>query len=818
MREAWRSWRCAPGTAFFCIVSISVGLGSSIVVYSALDAAVFSSPSVSQIHQLVNIYRQDPRHTVVPAAAALFSANEVEALRAEAGLFSSVTAWRSARVNVAHPRVTDRIAVEFVDGDYFRTLGVNTAIGRAVGPSDDSPATAQIAVLSDTAWARWFGKDPAAIGTTIRVSGRVVTIVGVVEPMFRGISAPSVIPTELWLPLSQSDRPANASLDDPSLKVRARLDAAVTPRLASSMVATVGNRINRSVLRTHDELWVAVPTADIYLHESVHAIARPISIALMAMMAVMLAVMCSNVGAVIMARGLARSHQQAVRLSLGASRWHILQSEAVHAAMLLFVAVFGAFLLAAWTIQISLPKLWQLGPGLKVQLLVQPSLKIALIALAASALTLFISGMLPALRLSQVKLSNVLARGNTTVTGVTWRWRGVIIGAQVTVSTVAIVLGGVAAASVYSKAFHDPGFALHQLALVRIALPLNEGSDGLANRDRVDRILRSVRGQIGSDVAVAAGLPVGLVAPSYEIEPVGEANSAPRIARVIGGSPSTLSLLGVAILEGRTLETGDQNRQSPVVVLSRATALALFGTQHVVGRGVTLRSRQTGALKQSTPTYAEVIGIAADTDVIQVGRRTGSLLAYAPIEQHPADEVLLMTTSRDPDMASAKLAELLRVTDPDLAIADYGAAAGLANPVSPPLRVTAILASCIGVLTLLLAMVGLYGAVSLNVSARMTEIGVRMAIGAAPANIVRLILRDGLVSVLLGLIVGIVLAYPLASAAVAITAGTRDVVSPAWLLSVATIVLACGVVACAKPALQAASLNAADVIRRAAQR
>ena len=701
------------------------------------------------------------------------SAPDLRVLRETQRSFSSLAAYQSFTPAVTSPTITEVLAAEGVDGAYFSTLNVSPALGRLIQAADEASA-ARVVVLSDGLWRSRFRGDPRIVGTTVRMAGEVYEVVGVAPPAFAGATGP--IPgVGLWVPLatlSQSGMWGRSLLgadSDPNSAARCaacerwvvvfgRLAPGVAIATASAELSTLAANLDRTSPRSMTG-GSGLTTARQWRGRSILAITEDdnithrIGYTLVALVALVLVVACTNLANLVLARGTARQQELAVRCALGAPRWRLVREQCAESLVLACCGGLAAYaVFRTLGVLIDAEVNFPLPMGGRWLLSIHPRLDPPALVLAAGSLvlSLIVFGLEPALQLTRardLRLEMVAGAGPRRV-----RRQHMLVRWQVAISTGFFVVATMFVKYSVKEARHESGVQMDRIAVATLNVP-TAGWDETRTRRALDAVVEGARGQrsIGQ-VAVSAGLPFGVRPPiRLRLEP----DDAPAAAAdrgvdavAIAASPSIFATLGVPILRGRGFDDRDDAAAPPVLVLSDFTARRLFGESNAIGRQVSLgRSGISGSV-------ATVIGVARDTDV-------GRLLseprpfAYLPFAQRYDRSLTLVARARgDVDEAVRDLRTVIRGADPDFAIDVIGTGRSVMAGPFVFLSRAGLAAIGLGGLTLLLAMAGLFGIQSHIVEHRTHEVGVRMSLGATAAKIQWMILKDGARPVIGGLAVG----------------------------------------------------------------
>jgi predicted permease len=825
LRLAARRLLATPLFTVCAVLSLAVGVGVTTAVYSVVDALFLSDVGIPDPDRLVMV--------VIPADGRMLKGSlsqlDFDDLRAAQTSLSRLSASAPFSPALASTFTTELVAAEAVEGTYFQTLGVTMSQGRAIQPTDDL-AGLRVAVLSHSLWRTRFGADPGIVGRTARIGGVSFDVIGVAPRGFHGLNAgfhglnAGPTSTRLWIPLS-----AEASLGVPALappeRARDRRRLQVFGRLLSPVtVATAGAELTAIAARLDaafpaharsegnvviERRWTARSLASIA--EDNNALQR-FGLTLVAIVALVLVVACTNLSNLVLARGTSRAQELTIRSALGASRWRLVREQCAESVLLAFgggIAAYAVFQILRVLMDID----FQLGLpfGGTLTLEIHPSLDAAALAIAATslAISLLVFGLEPALQLTRsVDLRGRLAESAGGIGPSRGKRQGVLLRWQVAIATGFFVIATMFVKHTIAEARHDSGVEMDRLGLAVLNVRA-QGWDEQRTRRTIERLLEEARKDpVVESISVSAGMPFGVPGDRIAIAAAHEAalnSDVHRSALGVGATPSIFKTLGVPIVAGRAFDDRDQEGTAPVVVLSELTARLMFGTADAVGRQLFVR-------RQASQTLATVIGIARDTDV---GRLLGDpyALVYAPLTQQSGTSLTIAARSTgDGSAVLPALREALRRTDPDLAVNATGTGRTILAGPFVILRALGVGTLTLGVLTLLLAMGGLFALQSHAVALRTREIGLRMSCGASTWRIKWMVLRDGYRPVLDGLVLG--LWGGLAGRAIVRSYLDVDVaILDPWMLLVPIPLIAAAVCACYVPAHRASSIDPTVALR-----
>jgi predicted permease len=808
LRLAARRLCATPLFTVFAVLSLALGVGITTAVYSIVDAIFFRDLGIPESDRIVFV--------VTPYDGRLLQGSvsrpDFEDLRAAQHSFVSVSASALFSPAVASPSTTELVTAEAVDGQYFSTLGISAAPGRAIQPSDEANG-ARVVVLSNSLWRSRFAADPAIVGATIRISGQAFEVIGVAPPRFNGVNGMAGN-TRIWIPLAAepsaapSSRTLGSDRERRRLIVFGRLLPSLTAAAASADLAAIASRLDATFLPRSGgrpvvtwRPWKAKSLAAIAAEDT---LVRRCGMTLVALVALVLVVACTNLANLVLARGTITQREFTVRYALGASRWRLIRQQATESALLAAAGAVSAYaVFQLFRVLIDVEFNLPLPMGGRVTLTIHPTLNVAAVGVAAACLltALVVFGLEPALQLTRTAdIRDALAAGSGIGRPRSRRQR-TLLRWQVAIAAGFFIVATMFLRYTVQQARHEPGVDLDRLGIATLNVGAQQWDETRVRRTLV-RLLNEGNGDPSIEaISASTGMPFGTSDRLGLVLSVPDATSGDHQARGIAATPSIFATLGVPILEGRGFDDRDHAAAAPVAVLSELTARRVFPTVPAVGRQLTIKD---GTSRLSTVT---VIGVARDTDVGQVLQGSG-LFVYLPLAQRYGSQLTVAVRATGTDGSAVKaLRQALRRTDPDLAIYALGSGRMMLAGPSMFLEAAGLSAVALGALTLMLAMAGLYGIQSHIVTHRTREIGVRMSCGATVSQIKRMVLRDGYKPVFEGLAIGLFIGV--AGRAVVRAYLEVDVsVVDVWMLAVVPIpLLLAAFFACYLPAVRAAAVD-----------
>jgi predicted permease len=799
-----RQLKKAPGFAAVAILTLALGIGATSAGFSMLYAVVLSPLPVAAPERLVSLgeaWKTYPRANV--------SAGNFTQWRARlTDVFESLTAYDGASFNLAEGATPERVRGRRASGDFFRVFAMPPLLGRTFGDGDDAPGRAQVVVLSYRLWSRRFGADPAIVGRTIRLNGLSYAVLGVMPAAF-DLTADS---HELWIPVAFAPAQQN-NFDTHYLDVVGRLRPGVTVAQARQRLMALATQ-----LRTEHPIENSGRGADLapLMDDFVGDSSRGAWLFLRCV-ALVLIIACVNVANLLVARGLLRGPELAIRSALGAGRGRLVRQMLAESLLLALFGAGGGLLLAGAAIQGLIA--WS-PPG--TPRLEQARLDPVTVAftLGVAMLSALLFGLLPAWRAARPDGGETLKTGRSGGLGARPdRVRAWLVSIEVALVLVLLVSAGLLLRSAIALQRVNPGFNPAGVISGTLTLPADTYRDPAILLQTIDSLAAAARQLPGvRDVAIASSVPFGAGRSSNGLLPDGRdvdwANPIPSLidTQRRGVTPDYFSVLGIPITRGRAFTDADRAGTQKVMIVNETFAARAWPGQDPIGRRVGCCEADTNG----RPVWKVVVGVAGDV-------RWRALHApptpefYLPLAQNPVDAwdwdqrtlFIVARTAHDPASLAQPLRRALAGIDPTVPLFGVSTMEERLGRTLAEARFNTALLLTLGLAGLLLAIVGIYGVIAYFVSHRTQEIGVRLALGASPGDVVRLVIRQGLRPVLWGIATGLVLA----AASTRVLAAALFGVTPRDPLTMAAVAIALLVIALAASWLPARRATRIDPTR-----
>jgi len=789
-----------PGFTTAAVLTLALGIGANTAIFSVVHAVVLRPLPYPDADRLVMVWETDRSGAQSNMGYPTFNDWRTQNRSFEA--MAAFADWAPTLSGAGEPQV---LIGSRVTSDFFRVLGTKPMLGRDFTEEDDRPNAARVAIISYDLWQRSFNRDSSLIGKTILVTGTERTVIGIMPADFQPLLNPNNKRVDIWRPLGYAGEAPPACRTCRHLRTIARLRAGVTPTQGQAELANIQQRISTD----HPTDYSAGGIALVSLKKEFSGTAGPILFVLLGAVGFVMLIACANVANLMLARTASRRKEFALRRALGARRGHIL-AQVLTESMLLALAggalgVLVAMFSTSWLVSLApadIPRIEQ----------VEMSPIVLGFALGLSFLTSIIFGLLPALTAGNKQTD--LKQGNRASTGVTNRWlRNALVVADVALAMILLAGAGLMIKSMAHLLEVPSGMSPDNVLTMKLSLfgPEFGANDGNARiistfNQTFDRV--SALPGVTSAGAVSQ-LPLGGDFDMYGLhvkdKPLANPEDAPGAFRY-GVSPGYIEALGIPLQRGRTITRQDDEKSQPVVLINELLAARIWPGEDPLGKLV-----RVGGPERPWRTVVGVVGNVRHEGLDQPQK----LQLYIPESQwaNPdSDMVLAIRTNGDPTAIAGSAREAIRSINPNIRISEVAPMNKVIGTSLAQRRFPMMMLGLFAVAAILLAALGLYGVMAYAVTQRTPEIGVRMALGARPHQVLGLVLRQGLYLIGIGLAAGLAGALALRTL---ITGFLFEVkaTDPATLISVALVLTGVALIACYIPARRATKVDPLVALR-----
>jgi predicted permease len=808
LRFAARSLFKRPGFTLVAVASLALGIGANTTIFTMVNTVFLNPLPVREPRRLAVVYSEDAANKA--AGLTQISFPNYEDYRDQNQVFDGLAAWGFPfQTAMLAGREPEQVFTELVTGNYFEVMGIEPALGRFLTPAEDrAEGESPVAVMSHKLWSRRFGSDPAVVGRALTLNGVTFDVIGVAPEGFQGVNA--LFSPDLWAPLKMYRQVFPAQFRDYVQDRRAlffnvggRLKPGIDLSQAQAQMKTIASALEREYPEQNKGRSVVLrPLTEATIFPGFRdALARGGAL-LMTVVGLVLLIACFNVANLLLAKASGRKKEIAVRLSLGAGRMKLVRQLLSESLLLGLFGGAAGLLLAFWAKDF----VWSMRPPFIALNLVDLTIdsRVLLFTLVISVVTGLVFGLAPAIQSSRPNVVDALKDEMRTAgagRGARFFRNGLVI-AQMALSIVSLVAGGLFLRSLESAHRIDPGFETEKLAVLLVN-PGQAGYDRSQAEEFYDRVLREIQGSPEVASAVwATNLPLfGGFQRSVFLEGQPE-EQAGVLVLTNGVDPGYFSTLGTPLVSGRDFTVVDREGSVPVTIVNEKMAENFWPGANPLGR----RFRFYG-----DDFFTEVVGVAKTAKYFTLGEDPRPV-AFYPRRQGFSDAMVLYVRSlREPEPALAAAREVVRNIDSRVPITNTSTVADLIDQSLFAPKLAALLLASLGGLALALASVGLYGVMAYSVTQRSQEIGLRMALGAAQGDVLGMVLKQAMILVAIGGAFGLIASLAVSNVIATILFGSaRD---PLTFVAVPTTLAAVALVASLVPALRASRVDPLAALR-----
>lgn len=808
VRHGIRRLLKAPAFSGFIIITLALGIGVNTAIFSVAYVVLFRPLPYNDPDRIVMVWENNPRLKLgidkLPASPADFLD-----WREQNKVFQDIAAFTTFSFTLTDGNVPEKLDGALCSTGFFSVMGTQAALGRTFVAGEDKPGASNVVVISDSLWRRRFAADPNIVNQTVTLTGQKYNVIGVMPPGFDFPQA-SAVPdlgftphTEVWTPLPFDDATAK-DRRTLSLPVIARMKPGVTVEQAQADMSNIAASIDQQFKKS-----AGFGATVIELREQIVGDIRLVLLVLLGTVALVLLIACSNVANLMLAWFLQRQKEFAVRTSLGATRTHLICQMLTESLLLAVIGGAVGLVLASWgtsaLLTLNSDKIPHVGDiGLNKWVLGFTFL--------VSCLTGIVIGLAPATQASKMDINAVLkeeSRGSSGGVRVR-RFRNLLIVSEIALTLVLLIGAGLLIKSYWLLQQVQPGFNPNNVLTMQMALPDYKYPTDGQRSDFFNRLLPRITALPGVEAAaVSTSIPLTGTDTSSTFEVVGRppasAENKPLVTLSIA-SPDFFKVLETPLVRGRAFTERDALTAPPVALINEALAKTYFPNEDPVGK-------QLAAALEGGGVKREIVGVVGNVRSASLSTEPKASM-YIPYAQvSPQLVFLTVRTKTEPlNLASAVRNEVLAV-DKDQPVYEIQSMQQVVNRSAAQQTFSMLLLSIFAALALVLAVIGVYAIVASSVTQRTQEIGVRMALGATPGDILKLVIRQGIVYVLVGLAIGLGTAFAMTRAMGSLLYQIKATDPLTFVLAV-LVLIGVAMIALYIPGRRAAKLEPMDALRK----
>jgi predicted permease len=801
VRFALRNLRKYPSYTAVVLLTLALGIGANTAIFSVVHAVLLRPLPYANGDRLVEVRQQAPNIGVANAGV---SVKEVNDFRAQTESLDAVVEYHQMSFNMLGRGEASRVQTGVVSANFFDVLGVSPILGRTFRADDDSKNAPAVLVLSYTYWQNTLGGDPGIVGRTFELNDRIHTVVGVLPPIPQ--FPQSDPPDDVYMPPSACPFRSNPQTIENRqarmLTAIGRLKPGATLQRAQSDLTVVSGRLSLEYPEAYNARNTGFQSTALSVHDELTRQARPTLLVLLAVTGFVLLLVSANIANLALARVIGRERELALRSALGAGRGRIARQLLTESTLLALAG--GALgLLVGWLVR-----------GLLVAFTARFTPRAEEIAIdgvvlaftfGVAVFTGLLFGLLPAL--TRRSDASVKDAGHRTVGSRRLGARNALIVAQVAISFVLLVGAGLLVRSFIKLQQVDAGFRTDRVLTALVSLDFVKYATPVSRQAFYRSVLDRASAEPGADMAA-----LGIAAPLDQAAPFlsgfiveGQAPDDKAVKRVDFkfASPNYFKAIGMTLLSGRTFTDADDATAAPVAIVNLSMARRNFPDLDPIGRRISLNSGRT---------WMTIVGLVNDTHDYGLDEKPTDEVYRAFAQTQPLNATLFVRTAADAGAFARRMPAIVHEIDPRQPVSRIRTLESIRSHSLAPPRLTAMLVTLFAAVALIVTAAGIAGVVSFSVNQRTTEIGVRMALGASRSSVVRMIVRQGLSPVTVGLTLGVALALAM-TRVVAQMLFAVEPTDPTTYAAVIAVLAAVAAIACLVPARRAAAIDPMRALR-----
>jgi putative ABC transport system permease protein len=795
-----------PGITFVVILALALGIGANTAIFSVVDAVLLRPLPYPESDRLVFLNETSKAMDEISVSYPNFTD-----WRNQNHVFENIGVYNRSSYNLTGVGDAERIVTGQVSADLFAALRANPAMGRLFTNDEDKPGGTPVVLLSHPLWQRRFAGQANILNQQLMLNNKSYTVIGI---MPEGFQFPTRV--EMWVPVGQLSGEASwqSRGNHPGLYGVARLKPGVTFAQAKAEMDTIGANLEKQYQDSNAGNGIGLhPLLEVFVGD----VRRPLWV-LFAAVAFVLLIACANIANLLLARAQSRQKEMAIRSAMGAGRWRIARQLLTESVLLALIGGTLGMLVAQWGIKLilyispdALPRSKEIGLDWRV----------LAFTIGLSFVTGLLFGLVPALQAGVVDVHETLKETGRGTSGKHWL-RSSLVVVEVATTLVLLVGAGLMIRSFYRLQKVNPGFSYDHLTSFTVALPQKKYAESEQREQFYNRLLENLRGLPGVEAtAAASGLPLGNNGwqTSFVIDgrPRPPRDQTPLMEACLV-TPDYFKAMNIPVKSGRVFDSHDDRSWiaskdlskldddekfiAPLnsIVIDEEFARRYWPGEEAVGKRIAMGS-------EKDPRFLTVLGVVGRVKMEGLGTDSKRVQGYFPFAQIPSGGMtVILKAAGDPNQLIAAVRQQVKAIDPDQPIYSVRTMDDIRSESVAPERLNLTLLSIFAGLALVLAVVGIYGVMSYTVTQRTHEIGIRMAIGAQPRDVFRMVIGQGMMLAFVGVVCGLIGAFGLTRLMASMLFGVEPT-DPLTFAAIAVLLTGVALVACYVPGRRATKVD-----------